>query len=489
MVPKLHKKGYSFKGAGLYILRDKGRAQTSHRVEWVETRNLSVDDPDLGWRIMAATAMDADRLKAQAGVKNTGRKSKQSVLHLTLSWHPDEAEGLNRDEMMRAANGAIRVLGASDRQAMIVAHNDEEQPHVHILINRISVHDGRMLSSSKEKLKLSEFAETYEKERGRIFCEERVINNDARRRGEFTRGDKDQARHIFELEHQAANDNVLARHFLHRQQREEDAKIAKLQRENEERHKTEWEKLVRDHKERMSKLRQTARWSVGKAQSDIDKKYRPQWTYLRREQEAAMRHFEKQEKTLLGRMKNAYAMLDLKGMVSGDDRRGTIARNFSAISSSGERKEALERQHEQQRRDLQKRQDQEKQQVVDQSQGQLKTDLAQNRQRFETERAQLVLAQQMDHTEIRALWRARREQRHNAWERHCLVGNLVEDHPHTNQNQPGLPESPEIEKTRAGDLLPREGAAEKADLINHYKELMRQKRLERKNRRGKGRGR
>ena len=56
MVPKLHAKGSSFKGAALYLLHDKNRAQTGERVAWTETRNLAVDDPETGWRIMAATS-------------------------------------------------------------------------------------------------------------------------------------------------------------------------------------------------------------------------------------------------------------------------------------------------------------------------------------------------------------------------------------------------------------------------------------------------
>ncbi|MCI0658386.1 MAG: relaxase/mobilization nuclease domain-containing protein, partial [Acidobacteria bacterium] len=83
MVPKLHAKGTSFKGAAAYLLHDKGRAKTAQRVAWVEMRNLITDDPHVAWRVMAATAMDQDRLKELAGVKNTGRKSSASVLHLT----------------------------------------------------------------------------------------------------------------------------------------------------------------------------------------------------------------------------------------------------------------------------------------------------------------------------------------------------------------------------------------------------------------------
>lgn len=205
MVPKIHAKGSSFKGCANYVLHDKD-AQTSERVAWTCTRNLATDDPDMAWRVMAATALDQDRLKKEAGVRNTGRKSDKSVLHFTLSWHAEEAAELSPEEQMRAVNTILHVMKAGDRQVLVVGHNDEPQPHVHVILNRISPEDGRMLSSSFEKLIASRWAQKYEQERGKIFCHERVINNAARKRGEYVRGQKDEVRHLYERRQQAGND-------------------------------------------------------------------------------------------------------------------------------------------------------------------------------------------------------------------------------------------------------------------------------------------
>jgi len=73
MIPQVAKRGTSFKGAGLYYLHDKrleGETEklTSERVAWTETRNLMTDDAEFSLRIMAATAMDKDRLKEAAGI-------------------------------------------------------------------------------------------------------------------------------------------------------------------------------------------------------------------------------------------------------------------------------------------------------------------------------------------------------------------------------------------------------------------------------------
>src|SRR5262245_37393695 len=89
MIVRIGKAGKSFRGAARYYLHDKN-ADTSHRVDHVETRNLPTDNPELGWRLMAATAKDSDRLKQQAGVDRRGRKLIHSVFHMSLSWHPDE---------------------------------------------------------------------------------------------------------------------------------------------------------------------------------------------------------------------------------------------------------------------------------------------------------------------------------------------------------------------------------------------------------------
>ncbi len=201
MVPKIHAKGASFKGAAAYLLHDKGGAATDERVVWVETINLATRNPETAWRVMAATAMDAPRLKEQAGVKKTGRQSKDAVLHVSLAWSPDQIPG--RADMTAFAHRALAALKAEDRQAMIICHSDEKQPHVHLLINRVSPSDGRLLSSSKEKAALAALALAYEKEGGTIYCKQREANAERREEGEFVRGEKDMPREEIEALHEA----------------------------------------------------------------------------------------------------------------------------------------------------------------------------------------------------------------------------------------------------------------------------------------------
>lgn len=206
MIPKLHAKGKSFKGAAAYLLHDKNKAATSGRVAWVETVNLATPNPQAAWRVMAATAMGAARLKDEAGVKKSGRSSKDAVLHFSLSWEPSQKP--TREEMSDFAMRAIKALKAGDRQAMIICHTDEKHPHVHVLLNRVSPVDGRMLSSSNEKLALSELALAYEKETGAVLCKEREVNAAKRKKGQHVRGQKDIPRPEFEAMREAQKQAV-----------------------------------------------------------------------------------------------------------------------------------------------------------------------------------------------------------------------------------------------------------------------------------------
>ena len=82
---------------------------------------------------------------------------------------------------------SLEKMGLADRQAVMIAHRDTEHPHVHVVVNRVSVEDGRAAKLGNSYLKLSRWAEGYEREQGRIRCPQRVENNAGRDRGEWIR--------------------------------------------------------------------------------------------------------------------------------------------------------------------------------------------------------------------------------------------------------------------------------------------------------------
>ena len=187
MVPKINGLGRSFAGVAAYCLHDAPepddrRPETSERVGWTDTRNLATIRVERAARLMAATAKAAPDLKRLAGGARGGRKLAKPVLHYSLSWARDETP--TRQEMSRAVDGSLEALGLEGHEALIVAHDDTRHPHVHVVANRVDPETGKAAKLGNSKLRLSRWAEGYEREQGRIRCERRVKNNARRRAGE-----------------------------------------------------------------------------------------------------------------------------------------------------------------------------------------------------------------------------------------------------------------------------------------------------------------
>jgi hypothetical protein len=184
MVPKVAAKGTSFKGAGLYYLHDKD-AKTAERVAFTHTENLATNDPDLAIKMMAHTAINQNRIKAANGGARTGRKLTFPVYTYSLSWAPGEQP--TQEQMIEAGQQTLKELGLDGHEVLMVAHNDEPHPHIHLIVNRVHPQNGKAAALSNDHLNLSRWAEGYEREQGKIRCEQRVLNNEARRRGQFVK--------------------------------------------------------------------------------------------------------------------------------------------------------------------------------------------------------------------------------------------------------------------------------------------------------------
>ena len=176
MVVKMAAPGRSFGGVADYCLHDRwvpgqGHPESAKRVEWTETRNLATEQGDRAARIMAATAEASPELKRLAGAAATGRKLEKPVCHYSLNWAREEKP--DRQEMSRAAEESLKALGMERHQALIVSHRDG-QPHVHVIANRVDPESGKAAGLSRSKLRLSKWAERYEREQGKIRCPRRM---------------------------------------------------------------------------------------------------------------------------------------------------------------------------------------------------------------------------------------------------------------------------------------------------------------------------
>ncbi len=419
MVPKIMPKGSSFKGAAMYYLHDKG-SETNERVEWTETVNIGSDSPEVAWRVMVATAQSQQMLKEQAGIPNTGRKSDASVMTYSLSWHPDEKAQLTKDEMLRAAHESLEVLGATKHQALIVCHNDEPHPHVHIMINRISPIDGRMLSSSNEKILMSRWAQKYEERRGSVYCHERVANNHARDVArEYVRGSKDTPRHIFEIE-RAANENGKVdpkkEKVLKAQERRKDAALSKQGRDMHDRHKKEWTLLSVQHQTRKADIEAATKEAVNKSAHTIRDRDMKAWRGLFKRHADEMKKFHEREAGIGGRLQNAAKAIISSAAVRGErSAKRVVGQSFKLVTSKASRLDQLKKMQEREIRRFklaQKREINSERRAIRRDEKSLKE---KNLERFYGERSQIKLTQNMDNAKLRSQWSQRNKQRRQNW--------------------------------------------------------------------------
>lgn len=178
MVPRVAQRGSGFVGAGKYYLHDK-QANTNERVAWTHTLNLPTNNPEQALKFMAFTAKHAEELKRDASVSTVGRKSNGKFVYTySLAWSPEEAP--TREHMESAAIQTLELLGLVEHEVVMVAHQETDHDHVHIIANLVNPYDGRIASPSRDYLTLSKWAEAYEKEHGKVYCHQRVENNQKR---------------------------------------------------------------------------------------------------------------------------------------------------------------------------------------------------------------------------------------------------------------------------------------------------------------------
>lgn len=326
MVPRVAKKGKSFKGAGLYYLHDK-KASTAERVAFTHTENLPTDDAELALKVMAYTALSQDHLKAQSGVKATGRKLVNSVYCYSLSWAPDEQP--TREDMIAAAKETLNVLGLTEHEALLVAHNDEPHPHIHVIANRVDPTTGLAAKLSKDHLDLSKWAEEYERSRGKILCDERVANNAARY------NDPDKTSFVKEFK-------SLDKKTFHLWRRE------RLTREQVLRD-DEWKTLSAKQKQKWADIYAEKEERIADRRARLKEQYRPEWAALFRRQKAEKMSLDIAMRTPISRLGYWLKSGD-KSLV--DPKRGMISRAWDALSGRTDYRAALLERHQKERKTL-----------------------------------------------------------------------------------------------------------------------------------------
>jgi hypothetical protein len=179
MNPAVARQGMSFKGLSAYLSHDPGRATTSERVDWTETRNMRTRDPEKAAKVMAWTALSADELKRQHAEKNPdsgyrpgGNKLKKPVYHFSLTWK--DTERVSKPEMREMVHQSLKALGVDRHEAVIVAHRDKGHKHVHVMVNSVNPETGMKAKLGNDFQRLQAVAYAFEKNRGQIVAPARA---------------------------------------------------------------------------------------------------------------------------------------------------------------------------------------------------------------------------------------------------------------------------------------------------------------------------
>lgn len=115
--------GASFSGLAKYLTGGE------ERVAWTEPRWMIGTDPQEVAREMEAAASLA------------GSRMEKPVYHISVSF--GEADNPTREQMREAAERVLGELGLGEHQALLVAHQDKEHPHLHIMVNRVHPDTGK----------------------------------------------------------------------------------------------------------------------------------------------------------------------------------------------------------------------------------------------------------------------------------------------------------------------------------------------------------
>ena len=427
------KHGKSFSGCAAYMLHDPARARTSDRVAWTATHQLGTDNPHKAWRVMAATAMNQNELKRQAGGSAAGAKPKGGpVLHYYIAWRRDELAGLPPDhrhaEMLKAAYGSLAVIGkdttgskrlkngrrqfGDQHQALIVCHDDRDENHyhVHVMVNRVHPEHGVYLPDYNDQRKLQRFALKYEQQRDYIVCPQREVNAELRRLGIYVKADRKLPRHIYEAQRRVAND-LGAKAELMEQTQAKAAEIAQRQREMKSRHRDENKALTADHEARVQAIKSATAKRIVAARKQAGRRLQTTLNELRQARRELVRDYYIKEQTAIGRIQNAFRSIDLVAVLTGrkpikQGKAATLSEAFTLIGSAGARKQAMLKRYglrkAQQLTVAKKALASSEQQI----RAEEKQELHQNRDLRVRLRSELRLRHQADHAKVKAEWQA-----------------------------------------------------------------------------------
>ncbi len=134
------------------------------RVAWIGGQSFGIAIDNRSDAELAVRIMEFDALNQASRTK----RCEKDAVHLMLAWRIGEEP--TREQMEEAARGALRAIGMENAKAVWAAHRDEEHAHLHIVASKINPDTGRAYDLKSNFLKLSKWAQAYEREHGGIVC-------------------------------------------------------------------------------------------------------------------------------------------------------------------------------------------------------------------------------------------------------------------------------------------------------------------------------
>lgn len=98
-------------------------------------------------------------------VQQLNTRLAKPVLHITLSFAPEDRDKINREKMLQISNDCSADLGFANHQFIAIEHVDTLHPHFHMVVNRVGF-DGKTLSDSNSYKKIAAHCRSMEQRYG-----------------------------------------------------------------------------------------------------------------------------------------------------------------------------------------------------------------------------------------------------------------------------------------------------------------------------------
>ena len=166
--------GKGISGALAYVMGQGNDPETGKRKELEdgqESRAVLLGGQNFGFEVKSADDLDLARkiMEWSALPENQASKTRKCVkdcLHMSLSW--EAGQDPSREEMVGAAQSALKSLGMENARAVFVAHNDTTHPHLHLVASRIDPETGKTFSDTLINTKAVAWGLQWEKEKNQV---------------------------------------------------------------------------------------------------------------------------------------------------------------------------------------------------------------------------------------------------------------------------------------------------------------------------------